>query len=231
MKLKPLFTLLYFFTITISYSNAQLYHDSVNTGNTEKELITNFKVSLNNTYKGNDSINLILSNSYDGWYLFEVVMPNNISNTLYFAKEYDYNTLYSIDTFKIADLKANNKEINTPIEFIYFMIKSNEVKDTLALQSVINNNGYFTDCTIKIGDVPLPQYHHSKTIYKDSISFKNIYFNFSPNLFNQYIYIPPYFDEDGKGKITTGGGGFREYIWIEKNENGVFLIEHYNNQH
>lgn len=201
------------------------------TGNNENELIKNFIGVLKQKHFGNDSVKLIFSYSRDKWFLFEVYMPKDSLNKLYFLDDYNYDENFNGHWYKIADLKKSNKEINTPGEFLFFMMKIREENDIDALKTVIPDSGFHTNKTIHIGNVYDPQYEHNKAILRDSINFKNIYFNFTTYLFSSYVSIPKKFNKDGKAKIQTGGGGFLEYIWIEKTEKGVFLTNHYSIDH
>lgn len=174
-----------------------------------------------------ESLKTIYVNNFKNKYWLEVSSINKEIKESYL---YVFETVGQKSTLEahgklFAKLPERNDLIKNPSEFLYYMMKLVEKKDTLRLRELIPKEGYETNVTVAIGD-NAPQYEQHSTISRDTINFSHIGFFLGYSAFEHHLTIDDSFDQNGEASISYWGGGFQETVNIKKIKNKVYLISH-----
>ncbi|MDN4165742.1 hypothetical protein QWY31_09525 [Cytophagales bacterium LB-30] len=194
----------------------------------KRELMGAIYKHLHFTFPKAESIQTVFINLFKNTYVLEVITEQkSVKETSLFVFETSLSgQAWEAKGELFARLPKSEAEIQTPAEFIYYMIQLAEKNDTLKLRELIPKQGYETHVTVSIGDVDTPQYDKLTTVSKDTLRFEHLGFPFGLSIFEYNPRVNKFFHEDGKASITISGGGFSESVYIRKIKNKVYLQRH-----
>ncbi|MBL3659052.1 hypothetical protein [Fulvivirga sediminis] len=212
--------------------NYSTHYDKVNQiiSNTKEQVFQKLRESLLLRHTDIDSLNIIFKDFNESKVLAELFQKQK--SYLYLLESSRRGDKWAGTIKLIGNISTGNEILETPGDLYYYIMTLYRKNDTIRLREMIPEKGYKTNAVVAIGDVSEPQYEHDYLIGKDSATFSNLGFNFSPEIFNYHVNIDSIFNNEGTATINFWGGGFSESLRIKSTKNkGYSLISHNSQAH